>query len=140
VGVSGTFSSPGTFTRIPCHPAGLDAGFNFEGGIMRNIDYAGLETRRGRLLQLGVLIIGISFCLPGSVVRADTINVGELSYDTFIPAGNRTIDFYRSLLHIRSHGNSFGARLKKRLCPGKSPSPGGSRGDGLRGQLFLLVG
>ena len=33
------------------------------------------------------LIGGIALCLLGTIAKADTINVGALSYDTFIPAG-----------------------------------------------------
>jgi len=50
---------------------------------MKNIDYAGSGMRRRRLFQLIALI-----CLLGTIARADIADVGLLSYDTFIPAGN----------------------------------------------------
>jgi hypothetical protein len=52
---------------------------------MRNIAYAGSGIRCVCWLQV---VAGVALCLVGTIARADTINVGVLSYDTFIPAGN----------------------------------------------------
>lgn len=52
---------------------------------MRNINDAVSGTRRRRVFQL---LGGFTLCLLVSIAQADTVSVGVLSYDTFIPAGD----------------------------------------------------
>src|SRR5579863_7126766 len=70
------------FFWISVHPAGRDAGFYREGGIMRN------KGRRPKAYSTNRVIVFIAALgFVGGIAQASTVSVGALSYDTFIPAG-----------------------------------------------------
>jgi len=68
------------------YEGGRNSGHHLKGDIMKYTKHRpkAYSTNRARHgLQLIVLI-----CLLGMIAQADIANVGALSYDTFIPAGN----------------------------------------------------